>query len=504
MGCEIISDTLDLEMESLEAILPDPSEPKTIGPGYPFPMLRRSGQVRQMSLRTITLRNEFFEAVFCIDLGGRLVALRDLQNGVSSLPTGLTLVDDESRGVAVKGGLELTLNGTRPSAMAAVDFATHEEETAELVMFELVHGRHLAWTQRAELGPDSVGLDLTLSLQNRGGEHQDVEVGWRWEGGKVGMDAQALGRVRLAPHQVLTTKVILYPLSFSPLVTNENGAIGLQGRTAHLQVFREAPQAKLVVQTDKGPLEAPVELKRNKPESIELSSIPGEIKGLAVVIQGEPLVRWPAEPFKQYEEEAGTRHFAHWQRALDAIQCNDFVKADHHLETSLLYNGDDPLAWWLKAVVQRHLGVEGERPELLNAHFLSPLDPALRCESFLGQHEHTKEASPLIAPLARDPDALTEVVCLLIECHLIEDATRLIDEALRHGEHRMLRYLMAYLHLRHSNMEFEAATHVQAAEAIPLAPPFPWRRIEREALLVLQERFPGMEKLALFAELYSR
>ncbi|MBL8061178.1 MAG: hypothetical protein JNK63_10750 [Chthonomonas sp.] len=509
MGCEIISDTLDLEMESLEAILPDPSKPETIGQGFPFPMLRRSGQVRQMSLRTITLRNDFVEAVFCVDLGGRFLSLRDIQNGFEALPSGLTLVDDSKRGVTLNGGLELLLNGTRLGAMAAVDFATHEDESAELVMFELGHGSGLAWTLRAELEPDSVGINCSLSLQNRGGARQEVKVGWRGLGDRVGVISDsplapltsAGGIVGLEPHQVISFSFGLVPLTFPALACNGRGAVGLTDGAAHLQVFGEAPAAKLVVQTEKGPLEAQVELTANKPEKIDLSSISGEIKGLALFSQGEPLIQWPAVPTKEYEEEAGTRHFAHWQRALDAIRNKDFVKADHHLETSLLYNGDDPMAWWLKAVVQRHLGVDGERPELLNAHFLSPLDPALRAESFLTQNEHVKEPSPLIVPLARDPDSLTEVVCLLIDCHLIEDATRLIDEGLRHGEHRMLRYLMAYLHLQHSNMEFEAATHVKAAEAIPIGPPYPWRATEREALKLLHERFPNLPHLAHFAAL---
>lgn len=500
MGCEIISDTLDLELETLEPILPDPSVPETIGPGYPFPMLRRSGQIRQVSLRTITLRNSFVEAVFCVDLGGRMISLRNLLDGTEALTKGLTLVADPLRGVAAIGGFELLLDGTRAGAMAAVDFTTTDEDGAELVMAELVHGRCLSWGLRAEVLPDSTGLNLTLTLQNRGDKTTTVEVGWRWDG-QVGLTAPRSSAILLAPHEVFTTKLAVHPLGFPPVATSPLGAIGLQGRTAHLQCFVEAPNSKLVVKTEKGTLEAPVVLRINKPDSVNLDSIPGEVAGLALMSDGEVLVQWPIAIPKQYEQHAGTRHFAHWQYALDALQANDYTMADHHLETSLLYNGDDPMAWWLKAVVQRHLGVAEERPELLNAHFLSPLDPALRVESFLSQSEHSKNPSPLMAPLARDPDAVIEVLCLLIGCHLIEDATRLCDEVLRHREIPMVRYLMAYLHITYTGMELEAANHIQAAEAGPIAPPFPWRRVEQRALHSLLPRFADSKNLALLARL---
>jgi hypothetical protein len=174
-----------------------------------------------------------------------------------------------------------------------------------------------------------------------------------------------------------------------------------------------------------------------------------------------------------------------------ALGERDFDAADVAIEQSLLYNGDDPLAWWALSATRRMRGDEGERPELLNAHFLAPLEPMLRAESFLGQSPAMgKEASPLVAPVAEIPEDLVEVACVLIEHGLLDQANRWIDEALRHHDLAMLRYLMADVLLRGTRMEAEAAEHMRAA-AKALVPPLPWRPVEVRALRNVLERFPS-------------
>ena len=99
-----------------------------------------------------------------------------------------------------------------------------------------------------------------------------------------------------------------------------------------------------------------------------------------------------------------------------------------------MYNADDPLLWWGKAVALRLAGEDNEQ-ELLNAHFLAPLEPALRAESFLSQPINPDGApSPLLASLAENPEEFIEVACLLIDCGLFDQASRWIDEALRHRD----------------------------------------------------------------------
>lgn len=171
---------------------------------------------------------------------------------------------------------------------------------------------------------------------------------------------------------------------------------------------------------------------------------------------------------------------------------------------------EDHLVWWLRAAALRHAGLGGgsadamtgpeaadQSPELPNAHYLAPLEPALRAEGFLAQPQTmTKEPNPLVRPLANNPDALIEVACLLLDAGLREDATRWIDEALRHRDEPILRYLQAENLLSATRMEIESAEMVRQASGKPIEPPYPWRPAERAAIRRLAERFPDDTRLA--------
>jgi len=102
------------------------------------------------------------------------------------------------------------------------------------------------------------------------------------------------------------------------------------------------------------------------------------------------------------------------------------------------------------------------------------------------------------------PDSFIEVATLLVDAELYEQAGRWIDEAIRHADLPMLRYLLAYSHLKSSKMEFEAQDQLLAAAKIPLGPPYPWRDIEREAILALREKFPQDERLRELASIIER
>lgn len=199
---------------------------------------------------------------------------------------------------------------------------------------------------------------------------------------------------------------------------------------------------------------------------------------------------------------AAHRSLAHLELGHRALATGDHADADLHLENALLYNGDDPLNWWTKGMARRLAGAEGETPEILNAHYLAPLEPALRAEAFLAQSQNQgREPNPLVAPLADKPEALVEIAALLLEVGVRAEASRWIDEALRHRDVAMLRYLLAWSLLSGSRMEAEAAFHLSAAGRLPFDPPYPWREIERRALTELRERFPDDERLADYARL---
>lgn len=194
--------------------------------------------------------------------------------------------------------------------------------------------------------------------------------------------------------------------------------------------------------------------------------------------------------------------------AMRQLRAGDPVQAASTLLDALNDGAEDHLVWWLRAVCLRLSGqaagreAEGDEegadsPELPNAHYLAPLEPVLRAESFLAQPKTmTKEPNPLVRPLANNPDALIEVACQLLDAGLREDASRWIDEALRHREEPMLRYLQADNLLAATRMEIESAEMVRQAAGKPIEPPYPWRPAECAAIRRLADRFPQDTRLA--------
>ncbi len=200
---------------------------------------------------------------------------------------------------------------------------------------------------------------------------------------------------------------------------------------------------------------------------------------------------------KRATYDVSTRHLAYILLGMKALHEKRPEDAALAFEQSLMYNADDPLAWWTKAVALR-LAEGDNQAELLNAHYLAPLEPALRAESFLSQPINLDvDANPLLTSLAENPEEFIEVACLLIEAGLFDQASRWIDEALRHRDLPMLRYLMAYCLIEATRLDAEASDQVRLAGEAPLAPPFPFREVEIHALNALLKAFPNNSRLAL-------
>ena len=200
------------------------------------------------------------------------------------------------------------------------------------------------------------------------------------------------------------------------------------------------------------------------------------------------------------------RYEGHLRRAQNStITKTRLAKIDEDLEQALLYNGEDHLAWWMKAHFKRVAeGGQVESQELLNAHYLAPLEPCLRAEGFLSQPmAQGREPNPVLRPLDESPDQFVEVACQLMQWWQVAEASRFLDEALRHIDLPMLRYLQAFA-LGETRMEVEAASHMKAAAAKPFAPPFPWRLWERHVLHTLHKRFPHDEYLKQYLRLAEK
>lgn len=168
--------------------------------------------------------------------------------------------------------------------------------------------------------------------------------------------------------------------------------------------------------------------------------------------------------------------------AYEAMRDEDYPAAKSALETALLYQGDDWVLWALHGIVSRLETTEElaeEAPGLLNAHYLNPLEPLLRAEAFLSQPQtHGSEASPLVTPIANHPEALIEVACQLLEGGLRMEASRWIDECLRHRPVRSLLVLAGDALRQSSRMQAESETFLARARALSDAVPLPWRPYE--------------------------
>ncbi len=275
-------------------------------------------------------------------------------------------------------------------------------------------------------------------------------------------------------------------------------------------------------------------------EPIRLARPPGEIVAIAVLdARKQELVKWEASaeppgyelcvPRRDHDEEKqlaraayetlagigfadqlrnltneiGLRAAALSFLGIRALQDQRYEDAAELFDDALLYNAEDHLTWFAKAVALRLSGNAGEESaELLNAHYLAPLEPLLRAEAFFRQPEDV-DGSALIARLAEDADQAVEVACVLYEGGLFGDLAKWVTAALRHKEIPMLRYVLAAALLKNGGMDAEAAAEVRLAADKPINPPYPWRSAEHRVLDQLQRKFPQDARIKDLVELWK-
>ncbi|MGV3615648.1 MAG: DUF5107 domain-containing protein [Fimbriimonas sp.] len=539
MSSSVFEDSVDLTIGVLEVV---PPTAEAGDRSYPLPALRSTGVTEARSFRTIVIENAYLRVTVLPDLGGRILSIYDkrLEAELLARPHALVPTPGGRRGVRLPLGIELFLDGEeRPNAMgrvaAALDAPGEEDEPAGVWLAETAFHGGLGFHLHLSLPPDRAALRIEARAANRTfgsipyngglalyGAAETLAVvpetgtfldGVRREGGDLRV-ARFPELTHIGPRQVDTWAVHLIPLVGGATAASPEAAIYLDDAVVRVQAAGERPAHKLVLRTADGrTLEAPADLGPDRPLEIPLDGLPSTPVAVALLdATGGEVLRAdrhapaaPPPPMPASEERSleiepealrratfdpGVRGPAYAGLGAYALANREFEAADLAFEQSLLYNGDDPLAWWALAATRRLRGDEGERPELLNAHYLAPLEPILRAEAFLAQSPAMGfEPSPLIAPVAEIPEDLVEVACLLVEHGLLDQANRWIDEALRHHDLAMLRYLMADVLLRGTRMEAEAAEHVRAP-ASALVPPLPWRPAERRALATVVARFP--------------
>lgn len=336
---------------------------------------------------------------------------------------------------------------------------------------------------------------------------------------------------KLEPRQVVSASVRACPIGLTECDGfSSDGALRLEGRSVRLVAAGDLGPCKVFLATEDGrTLEAAVDFSKSDVQDLTLPENPAGL--LVRDARGREVVEWPTRPLAPPpwlvddrppgqperaildallesppnpwkliagERFGGLRGPARLGAALLAIDRRCWVEATEALDDALGLQADDPLTWWLRAAVERRSGGGDETP-LLNAHFLAPLEPALRAESLLAQAPvEGRGPNPLLASVAQNPEHLVEVACLYLEARLFEEAHRWIDESLRHHDLPMLRYFLAWAYLQRSKMVTEAAAEIGRARQAPVSPPLPWRPFERLVLRDLAGRFPEESRIQVF------
>ncbi len=154
---------------------------------------------------------------------------------------------------------------------------------------------------------------------------------------------------------------------------------------------------------------------------------------------------------------------------LEAFKRQDYEKAALYAEQQLLFNGNDPLAWWELAVAQRHMGQDAASA-LANAHFLAPHDPLLRAESILGAGPDL--ATGLVGLLQEFEEHLEPLrwasACYL-ERGLWQDAATFLTNVHTVKEDPITHLLLAYCYINGTTMKTQAAEHYQGFVKLEIA-----------------------------------
>lgn len=501
MAAEIYLDQVEIECDVLEAVLPGASRYSSAA--YPLPQLVKSGSRSSFPVTVAVLENEFARISIATSLGGRIFAWHDKSSGLDVIPVpkSLELVAGGPRGVHDLQGIQFAVLGApHAQSLGPVEFHADENEkdgSPVLVLHNLEVGNRLSWSVGISLPAHSPNLSISFRALNRGWTPIAYTSG-------LLMPASRVGEIPEGALVQIEGSDLVIQAEFGP------GAFALGWKGGVFRVLRaQSPYLLGPRQLDTWT----VQLSAHRGDIVD--GLPGQIDDC--LSQGLEL--WH-EPFASQARLArtgqadkaaleqifrfqGAKHAVSSARAFQNIAVGNFPEADANLDAALATNAEDHLTWWLRAVVQRLAGTaEDDSPVLPNAHFLSPMEPALRAEAFLSQPQtHSREPNPLVAPLAGNPDAMLEVAHLLLEAGLNGEAARWLDESVRHADHRMLRIMTSWNFLVNSRMDAEAAHHLALASKLPLVPPFPWRELERRAVADLLARFPAQAGVVELADL---
>ena len=547
MPVELFEEVMEFEVGVVESLQP-------IAQSVPFVGLQPTGQTETRSFTAAILENEFLRVTTVPDLGGRVVSVVDKRTSTDWFENPYTLRPETGgpRGVRLPGGIRLEAGVHSVGDMGSWLTAVRETESSHsIVLMNPIDSSGLSMQFEIALAEDRAELILNVQTQNRtldpvlyrprlasglanatcnGDRVIDASrsVGFfvtgavaRADGGEITLD-RIPRAVWLAPRFVDSFCVRLTSIIGLSRIDLASPELAVQLDADRLTIV--SPQRRLsctldLVDCDGEIFRAPASLYPEHPLVIEFPDAERRVQTIRVAGASHSAARsGPAAPFDVQipssparpdtdllmAVDPGWRTVAAIEEARRHVGARNWTEADGAYERALLFNGDDPLLWWEKGVAMRLSGVDHDGNELSNAHFLAPLEPRLRAESFLALgSELPKEPHAMVKPLAERPELLVDVTCAYVEAGFLEDAFRWADEALRHHDAPLLRFLMAWMLLRDTKMAVEAGTHLAAASRLGFRPPYPAHEIARKAIVELAARFPSDVSLEPWVKISS-
>jgi hypothetical protein len=304
------------------------------------------------------------------------------------------------------------------------------------------------------------------------------------------------------PRQTVTWSFRIIPFTGLEGGTSASGAAVASWNGSELRVLptRHLGSGRVVVATEAGTMEAAADL-TPRLHSFDLASLKG-VRGIALVGPEHqqwlllepgkeaqfpppipaadhqakpPLLAEAMDTLRQGQDprpallraslDPASKSAAYLGIASFLASIGQYSQAVSWVDDAILFNGEDPLAWWAKAALIRNAGeMSEETPELPNAHFIAPLEPALRAESFL----RSDQVVALLDPLAERPHEGMAAVLSYLDLCLWADSARLLDALLSVKELRSWRLALAYCYLHADGATIDAAEQVRLAEAAPV------------------------------------
>lgn len=286
--------------------------------------------------------------------------------------------------------------------------------------------------------------------------------------------------------------------------SSSDAAVQVEGSKLSVAVHEERPGHLVLIGSEGRTLESRADLTPSAPTSIALPELPGGVEVVQirdnhgrVILDSRSqasATRTAREPIESIaemlhsdKELRGAERLADVGAAatlalgLNAMARHEWEAAVDLLEDAALLRSDCPLLWWAKAYCIRRL--DGDPAQVLaNAHYLAPLDPLLRADSYLSAREDAKPDA-LLDAWGANPQPYLEAAQALVDAGLTEERVRWLEEARRRAPCSLVERLLAAAHAEQGR-DLAVSEHLRfAADSPAVADPF--RRSELAAMAKL-------------------